>query len=364
MSWPGKIGPGLMGMKFSVILFVMCQAYGIHRIAFGSCNKPMKGLWRVVETFNASTLVLLGDNVYADKFPYRLQDQASPQDLEDQYKALNADLDWQSMVKRIGVNNIFATFDDHDYGRNNGDKHYAHRNISQQLFWDFMKVQKESGKRLQSGVYTSSTVTIPSFLGSNDFIYKVILLDARSNKDKKGTSGGDFLGAEQWNWLEREIMDEKPHLILLGSGIQILPTGKMIEETWEELPAARLRLLNLVSRASVHTNVVLLSGDVHCAEIMQAKCKLPSLVDTTFPLWELTSSGLTHTTVEYIVQADGAPDAHGHAGGGFPTIAKRGILPQFLASFYTVRENVIAIDFCVHFIFPCLTGSARSALSC
>jgi hypothetical protein len=68
--------------------------------------------------------------------------------------------------------------------------------------------------------------------GEDAFVYKVIMMDARSNKDKKQTSNGDFLGEEQWVWLEQELssshhrifngIEERVDLILLGSGIQVI----------------------------------------------------------------------------------------------------------------------------------------------
>ena len=59
-------------------------------------------------------------------------------------------------------------------------------------------------------------------------------------------------------------------LILLGSSIQILPTHKLVEESWSAFPVARQRLLQLL--ASSAAPVVLLSGDVHMAEASRAAC--------------------------------------------------------------------------------------------
>ena len=79
---------------------------------------------------------------------------------------------------------------------------------------------------------------------SGEFVYKIILLDTRSNKDAvphtiDDAMIGDFMDQEEWNWLEQEMYDDSVDMIILGSSIQILPTDKVLEETWVEFPLAR-----------------------------------------------------------------------------------------------------------------------------
>eukprot|EP00597_Dinobryon_sp_UTEXLB2267_P009087 CAMPEP_0170090986 /NCGR_PEP_ID=MMETSP0019_2-20121128/24701_1 /TAXON_ID=98059 /ORGANISM="Dinobryon sp., Strain UTEXLB2267" /LENGTH=327 /DNA_ID=CAMNT_0010310659 /DNA_START=559 /DNA_END=1539 /DNA_ORIENTATION=- len=147
-----------------------------------------------------------------------------------------------------------------------------------------------------SGVFSSKIVTL-----AGNFTYKIVLLDTRSNKDPVGTVEGDFLGEEQWQWLEMQLLesDHKVDLILLGSSIQILPLHKLLEESWSAFPSARQRLLRLV--ASARPPVVLLSGDVHMAEASKALCTATTANSTRkFDLWEFTSSGLSHTFTKVI----------------------------------------------------------------
>ena len=133
------------------------------------------------------------------------------------------------------------------------------------------------------------------------FEYKVILLDTRSNKDKKGSIYGDFLGSEQWNWLMSEVSfinQSIPNLVIIGSSIQIFPTDKFMEESWSEFPLARERLLRVVTLLSRVTRVLLLSGDVHGAEFLQARCGINHGYGRSMDsinLLEFTSSGLSHS---------------------------------------------------------------------
>jgi hypothetical protein len=61
-------------------------------------------------------------------------------------------------------------------------------------------------------------------------------------------------------------------------------------ESWNNYPAERRRLFDLIAAANGRTRTVILSGDVHHSEIggSPAGCDLPS------ELVELTSSGMTH----------------------------------------------------------------------
>lgn len=280
-----------------------------HRIAFGSCFNPNRGddIWNLIKEFSPNQLLLLGDQVYADFHPKTgLWQKSNPDILRKEYEKFFAFPGWKSLSSSLS-HGWQATYDDHDYGVNNGDKTWKYREQALTLFEEFnrahftpVRPSNDNGSSLIDGVYSAKDFTISRPNGT-PFIYTVILLDTRSNKDPLGTANGDFLGAQQWRWLEHTITkaSQRSHLILLGSSIQVLPEGKATEESWSEFPAAKARLLKLVALAGSHTNIVLLSGDVHSAEFSQATCTItPSdshKVPTSLSLLEFTSSGLSHT---------------------------------------------------------------------
>lgn len=246
---------------------------------------------------------------------------ASPEEIKLKYETLEKDADFSDMVEKVGGwSRVAATYDDHDFGINDGDKSYAHISESQQLFWDFTEEPAESQKRKQMGVYSSKEYSIDlrdhvkysEFLTNASeqltFTYKIVMLDTRSNRDvvprfwqrnsESRSTDGDFLGEEQWLWLAKELKSDVD-LIILGSSIQLLPTDKFVEEFWGMFPRARERMISLILGAST-PNVIVLSGDVHYAEVSKMKCKWKEISDKEIvlkssTLWELTSSGLTHT---------------------------------------------------------------------
>lgn len=249
------------------------------RIAFGSCSSHKQGkgaLWRQLADKDPSHLILLGDNIYADsKITFGQFLSATPSVIEKEYQRLEADEGFNTVLQQIGGwEHVYATWDDHDYGLNNGDKSFKFKNESLKSFLEFFHQKIDPQILTRGGVYSSSLINITSATGKV-FQVKVLLLDTRFFKDPRHVSDGDFLGEVQWEWLESELLNDRTaDVILLGSSIQILPTQKIVEESWSIFPHARERLLRLVS-LSPCLNVILLSGDVHMAEVSQVLPTFP-----------------------------------------------------------------------------------------
>ncbi|KEO71699.1 alkaline phosphatase D family protein [Anditalea andensis] len=263
----------------------MNQMQQIELIAFGSCNKHdlPQPLWKPILKEKSDVWIWLGDNVYGDTHDMALlRSKYLAQKEHEDYKKL------RTSSKIIGV------WDDHDYGINDGGIHYTQKDSSQQLMLDFLDEAKDSPRRKQKGVYASYTY------GVGDNKVKVILLDTRyhrdtilmENKNYVPNLEGSLLGEEQWAWLQKELKKNDASVTLIAGGIQFIPTEHPYEK-WDNFPNERKRLLDLISTSKVK-NPVLISGDRHIAEISLLK-------NEQFPngLYEITSSGLTHTWREY-----------------------------------------------------------------
>ncbi|WP_162428357.1 alkaline phosphatase D family protein [Pontibacter pudoricolor] len=252
----------------------------VETIAFGSCNRQdlPQVIWPAVNQHNPDVWVWLGDNIYGDSENMDVLKQKYDMVLQEpEYKQLQANA------------NIIGTWDDHDYGLNDGGKEFKMREQSQQLFWDFIGEPADSPRRKQQGVYSSHTY------GPAGKQVKVILLDSRYHRDSLARINkvyqtnytGDMLGEEQWKWLENELRNSKAQINIIGNGIQVLPEEQVFEK-WANFPASRKRLLDMIV-ATKAPGVILLSGDRHIAEI--SKTELPGM---NYPLYEITSSGMTH----------------------------------------------------------------------
>ena len=97
----------------------------ITRFAFGSCvneNRDMK-FWDVIAAQNPQAFLLIGDNVYGDTRPTNVADMPT---LTASYKKLNSRVEFDRFRRNIPM---MTTWDDHDYGFNNGGKHFKHKDL-------------------------------------------------------------------------------------------------------------------------------------------------------------------------------------------------------------------------------------------
>lgn len=260
----------------------------VQRIAFGSCcrqDKPQP-IWDTIANLKPEYFLFLGDNIYGDS-----EDMSV---LRAKYKLLGDQPGYQSLKKTC---RILATWDDHDYGVNDGGAEYPKRAESQQVFFDFFGIPQDSPRRKQEGVYDAH------LFGSPGKRVQVILLDTRYFRSRlktgfqPGEPGEGFrgkyapnddpeatvLGSAQWKWLEEQLR-VPAELRLIGSSFQVL-ADEHGSEMWGNFPRERRRLFNLI-RDTKAKGVVFLSGDRHLAEIAKFD---PGV---GYPLYDVTSSSL------------------------------------------------------------------------
>ncbi|MDM9632051.1 alkaline phosphatase D family protein [Robiginitalea aurantiaca] len=118
------------------------------RIAFGSCNDTGRGnlLWDDILALDPDLWIWGGDNVYADT--------AEKEKLREYYAELKK-VPGYSRLK--AATPVIGTWDDHDYGLNDGGAEFTAREVSQQEFMDFMDVPADSPRRQREGIYASHT---------------------------------------------------------------------------------------------------------------------------------------------------------------------------------------------------------------
>lgn len=289
-----------MMLRFKVLmlglLIISCKSYIVPEkiesnssqltIAFGSCNKQFKEnkLWDDVLKNNPKIWIWGGDVIYSDTDDMnKMKQDYDEQLLQNGYSEL------QQQTKILG------TWDDHDYGLNDGGEEFKVKRESQQLFLDFMGVDKDDNRRNREGVYHAEI--IESDKGS----VKIIVLDTRyfrtalttsKNRNKRYDPNvygeGTVLGEQQWEWLVDELNSSKADFNLIVSSIQILSSEHGFE-TWGNFPHEVDKLKTLI-KSSKANGVLLLSGDRHISEFSKTE-----MDDLNYPLIDFTSSGLTHS---------------------------------------------------------------------
>ena len=281
---------------FTIItLIISCQDKAVvTKIAFGSCGDQdhAQPVLSLAADLKPDAFIFLGDNIYGDT------------DIMDTLR--NKYHRWANRpeYKKLLLNtHIFATWDDHDYGRNDSGRHYPYKEASKDIFLAHFDVPKDSDRRKHEGIYTAE------YLKAGDKTIQIILLDVRTFRDDllnfddktklpreyyfyrpdympHTSPDSTLLGKEQWLWLGQEL--SKPadlRLICSGSQFSIEYNGY---EAWANFPHEQQKMLDLIK--TTHANgVVFLTGDVHYAEI--SRLNQVGL----YPIYDVTASGITST---------------------------------------------------------------------
>ena len=225
-----------------------------------------------------------GDNIYADT---------------DDMELLKSMYDKQNMVEGYAVLKskipVIGTWDDHDYGLNDGGEEFIMKDGSQKQFLDFMGVAPESERRARKGIYAAHTYEIPA--GK----VKVMVLDTRyfrsrlekdSNPERRympnTKDDATILGDAQWQWFQNELQSTDADFNLIVTSIQFLSREHGFEG-WGNFPKEIERMNQLISNSKAK-GVVILSGDRHISEFSKTQ-----LEGMPYPLIDFTSSGLTHS---------------------------------------------------------------------
>lgn len=255
----------------------------LSRILFGSCIKQAQPapIFDAILADQPELFLFIGDNIYGDTEDMQV--------LNDKYETLGAIPGFAKLRESTGV---LATWDDHDYGVNDGGADYAKRVESQRIFLDFWKDASDSPRRSRPGVYDSHV------FGPDGQRVQIILLDTRYfrsplKKSETRRTGGPYepddspektmLGEAQWKWLENQLR-VPAELRLIATSIQCLSQDDG-QETWSNLPRERQRFLKLIKDTEAN-GVVLISGDRHWSELSSLSEGLD------YPLYDLTSSSL------------------------------------------------------------------------
>ena len=256
----------------------------ISRLAFGSCadQERPQPIWTAIGDWQPDLFLFLGDNIYGDT-----EDMA---EMAAAYATLAAIPAFARFREQVP---ILATWDDHDYGANDGGAEYPKKSETARLLLDFFDEAADSPRRGRPGIYGAW------IFGPPGQRLQVILLDGRSFRSPLSLDPSPYrryrhdldpaktlLGEAQWRWLETQLAREA-EVRLIASGVQVLGYAAGFE-SWKTLPLELERLFQVI-RDSEAEGVLFLSGDAHFSVIKRADGGVG------YPLYDFTSSGLSHS---------------------------------------------------------------------
>ncbi len=293
-------------MKRLILLFVASALFfgckkndndnadkNLSRISFGSCCAQYiadkKIFDRVLEK-NPQLHIAAGDNIYGDFFALL---PGTREYMEGAYKQLGTSGSFKNLKAAVP---ILPIWDDHDTGENDATVTNPVKDIAKELFLKFWGIPTTAPRanRPSGAIYDSY------FYGDDAHRVQVILLDLRWNHSPYKASGAGaalegydtimnpnatMLGDDQWEWLEGELKKPaKVRIIVSSFQFNSLYNGG---ENWALLPLEQKRMVDLLKSTQAN-GVIFISGDVHYAELTKVQ------YDGMYPIYELTSSGITH----------------------------------------------------------------------
>ena len=272
----------------------------LKRIAFGSCAKESKEqpIWDAVNAAKPDLFIFLGDNIYADT--------RDPRVMADKYARLAEKPGFRRLRDSTP---LLAIWDDHDYGEDDAGADYPMKEESRRQFCDFWGEPADSLRRSRDGIYTAS------IFGPSGQRVQVILPDLRWNRtplrrldlggktypawaveqrsagkpvpgpyEREPDLNATMLGETQWSWLNDQLR-QPADVRIFASSLQVLADFAGWEG-WINYARDHQRLFAAI-REHRANGLICISGDTHYGELSMLD------LNTPYPIWDLTSSGLT-----------------------------------------------------------------------
>lgn len=233
-----------------------------------SFDKEQKLMWENVLVQKPQIIFLIGDNVYADT----KGKPADPDTLWMRYVETRQHLELYKSDRLIP---IVATWDDHDYGVNDGDRTYPHKKESADIFSIFFSQDIIPGT-LEKGPGVASLISLSH---QNFFLF-----DDRSFRSPVGEPDETHWGKDQEDWFFTKLNKIQGPVWLLN-GDQFFGKYHRFESYEGRHPKSFKGLLERLKQAK--KRVFFVSGDRHLAELMAI-----SEAETGFSTFELTTSAI------------------------------------------------------------------------
>lgn len=224
-------------------------------------NSVIDPMWERLRDQEPDFLILSGDQVYVDSFEFVERQKANDYDLWQRYVDSLRRIPlyhWKQLVP------VFALWDDHDYGTNDGDRNFISRDSAIKLF------QGTYGGLELPGVWEKGPGGICSSLKAFGQVF--YFMDDRSfrqpNKNQLFPEPYGHWGQMQHEWLIQKLsLDSSPSWIINGNQVFNGVTLSYKEAFELNHPKEFIKLIDSLQK--LPQPVVFGSGDIHLSEIMR-----------------------------------------------------------------------------------------------
>lgn len=251
------------------------------KIAMGSCIQEKwqnPGIWEALVRSQPDYFFIIGDTVYADRIWQGGDDDdvkpADPVQLWNQYTRYFKNIIFYKSLRLIPT---IATWDDHDYGINNGDATYPYRNEALRVFHSMFA---------QNPDFTASAVKGPGVsFAFAAFGQNYIFLDDRSFKAPLASDFIPYLyGPDQHDFMFN-VMAQSIRPTWMLSGMPFFGAYNEKESLEGDYPEAYQYLMAQFSQFPAP--IGFMSGDTHFSEVMAIEKEILG-----YPTLEITASSI------------------------------------------------------------------------
>ncbi len=215
-------------------------------------------------------MLWLGDNVY-----YREPDWNTRTGMVHRYTHDRATPELQPLLASTAH---YAIWDDHDFGPNDADGTFVHKEMAWEVFRDFWG-NPAFGVNGQKGCTAMfDYVDIDFFLLDNRYFRTPNYCEICPDRS--------LLGKEQLDWFLAALAGSRAPFKVVAIGGQVITTSPNHETAFHFFPAERDTILNFFERENIK-GVIFLTGDRHFTELSALKNKAGHWV------YDLTTSPLT-----------------------------------------------------------------------
>lgn len=236
------------------------------KIAIASCmsdffKSASTIMWNKLHAQNPDLTFLIGDTCYADQ-----GSGGNPLGFWTRYVETRNRI---GMFRHQVLTPILASWDDHDFGKNNADGSFQHKKFMLELFTAFWLFPEEKNYRRDMGVYQDFTA----------FGQKFYLMDCRYFR-----SPDTHYGSEQEEMLYDSLNKfDQPSWLMNGSQFF---GGYLKKESYEYTQNASFKKF-CQQLSTVKAPVCFISGDIHYSELMQIEREILG-----YQTYEITSSSI------------------------------------------------------------------------
>lgn len=256
------------------------------RFAYASCmaddyrfNEVINPMWEQMRKQNPDMVVLNGDLVYVDSFEFVERKKATELDIWFRYIDTFNRL---PIYRWHELKPILATWDDHDFGTNDGDRDFKEKNSARKIFLAFF-----GGKNLKDTYQLENDSIYFSFTG---FKQKMLFLDDRyfrqPNKDQKVSEKYGHWGEKQHNWILENLNDSNTPVWIFNGNQTFSGKELPYKEAMQSNHPEHYKVF-IEDMKKTKSPTLFASGDIHFSEIMQIPSDLMG-----FETFEVTSSSM------------------------------------------------------------------------